>query len=478
MTSNQLPADVARWIVAAVDEGWRPTIPDFGAVKTFRWNGYAFPEGAAALRLDHERVFVDVPLALPSPPPAGGDSDAMTVEFADGSTLESGDCYVSKRGTSIDNIAKTIQRRTGFTGLTWRWRATPEPARAVVWFATVRGRFRDLSNVEVRGKTATYGSGLWLEGAKHRYFLVDNHSRDSSDRTFDILIFAGESMSRTALGPDHRVLEFCLGSSLQIDRVIGIDDQKRVIEVHGARIGEEHRRAERTAPAVPLWPTVDSVRGNWVAPMFAKLSRALAAQPDLLFTPLAYYVSSIGRFIDNEFLDLQIALEAFASKLLEPAQGDELLAVKDKEAWKSWVEERRNEIFAHAVAGTEQSLLDRLKSLSRKATSNAVRDAFRRYGLELLREQKSVIGDRNVVAHTALMNTDGNYEFLREMRRISVVRSLLVALISLAIGYRGQIRGWSTPDRDDPEPASPEWWQVAPEDQRAAMDWFIAGAAA
>ena len=210
--------------------------------------------------------------------------------------------------------------------------------------------------------------------------------------------------------------------------------------------------------------------------MFAKLSRALAANPDLLFTPLAYYVASIGRFIDNEFLDLQVALEAFASKLIATTTDTESLAVRNKEAWLQWVDDHKSDIVAHAIAGAEQSLVDRMKSLWRKATSNAVRDAFRLHDVNLLRVHKDAIGDRNVVAHTALMNADGNYECLREMRRICVVRAMLVALISLCIGYRGQIRGWETPDRDDPDPASPEWWPVSEEDERAATAWFIAAA--
>jgi hypothetical protein len=474
MNENELPTAFARWIIAAVAERWEPELPVFGDLKSLRWNEERELPATATVRLEQERLVVETfasPLEGIAP---SLESASMRLEFADGSMLESGDCYVSGHSTSIDNVTKTIRRQVTFTALSWQWRVSAESRPPAVWFAKVRGRFRDLSNVEVRGQNAIYSGGLWLDGAASHYFLVDTHARPPSERSFALLIFPGPGGSRPALGPDLRALEFCLGSPLQIDYVLAVDDNRRVIEVDGARMGEEHARGSRTAPAVPLHPTVAGIRGNWVAPLFAKLSRGLANQPDLLFTPLAYYVSSIGRFIDNEFLDLQVALEGFASKMLE-TPGEDSWAVKDRSAWLDWVDAQSSVLAEHAVAGTEQSLVARMKGLGRKATSSAVRDAFRQHGVELLPQQKKVVSDRNVIAHTALMNKDGKYEFFREMQRIAIVRSLLVALVSLAIGYRGQIRGWNTPQRDDSEAATADWWSVADEDQDAAMSWFIAG---
>lgn len=72
---------------------------------------------------------------------------------------------------------------------------------------------------------------------------------------------------------------------------------------------------------------------------------------------------------------------------------------------------------------------------------------------EALRE----IRGRNTVAHTGLMNKDGeDYVIERDVRRIRNIRTLLAAMLLRHVGYEGALNGWDLDDQGWPRRA--DWF--------------------
>lgn len=469
---ENIPQAAAKWIVRLVHEHWRPTIPAFPAVDQIEWEGKAL-EGtvsSASIKNDRLTVEIETPLGSPSVIRNLGPAGELRLRFADGSLVRSAESFLSHRGSSY-RAQGGGSHRFAVTAFDWNWRPSDQPGTAVVWYASVRGSLRNSHNVIVRGREEETGRGLWLEGAERSYFLIDetDFQADSSESTIDLLAFGGDDVSRKHLWHDFRALEFLLGRRLCVETIAGIDATGAVVRVYGGVIGSLHPRNCSVAPAVPLLGIK-----TWLAPFFSKLSRAQAERRELaLHVPLSYYVESLGGFVDVEFLALQVALEAFAKVVLNARTTEKKLAVKDRKAWNKWIEEHADELRSHSVPGKEESLVNRVRELSRNPTGRHVEDAFGSFGQMLLPEQVAVIEDRNTVAHTALMIKDGVYDFQRDLSKIALVRSMLVALLGLAIGYKGQIRGWQHPDIGNGT-APVDWWPVDRDDEAAASNWYRA----
>jgi hypothetical protein len=90
----------------------------------------------------------------------------------------------------------------------------------------------------------------------------------------------------------------------------------------------------------------------------------------------------------------------------------------------------------------------------------------------------AAVGQPSLVAGPVFKTGEGQRELSLASSIPVLYRHFLSSLLQLALraGYRGQIRGWDTPDRDDPEPASSKWWLVSDEHERVATAWFIATA--
>jgi hypothetical protein len=81
--------------------------------------------------------------------------------------------------------------------------------------------------------------------------------------------------------------------------------------------------------------------------------------------------------------------------------------------------------------------------------------------------------DRNLIVHTAEMFAEGvkpsNVE--QYIEKIELVRTLLVALISLVVDYQGEILGWK---RERPLQSAPaDWWPVSDDARNAARLRYV-----
>ncbi|WP_437861934.1 hypothetical protein [Sorangium sp. So ce363] len=79
---------------------------------------------------------------------------------------------------------------------------------------------------------------------------------------------------------------------------------------------------------------------------------------------------------------------------------------------------------------------------------------------------------RDIVVHQGLMAPNG-YDTVADLRRVALVRTMLVALVGLAAGYRGAINGWEVGGLGYPMEQQ-EGWEVAESDRTFARRSFIA----
>ena len=98
------------------------------------------------------------------------------------------------------------------------------------------------------------------------------------------------------------------------------------------------------------------------------------------------------------------------------------------------------------------------------------------HGIHLTKEMLAELRDRNYPVHTGLMPNADARDFDRDLRKLALVRTLLVGLVAIAIGYRGRIAGWEPAQKgfDRFAPANADWWPVDDDARDAAARWYVA----
>lgn len=337
------------------------------------------------------------------------------------------------------------------------------PAR---WVGELKGFRRDRGNMKVaRGRTLFSRMNSRLEG-NYTWHIVRPMGRDDADDA-DVAVIeptptGPTSFDHRLLGIDFRALEFTYGVPLQLDTLVALDEPGNVIGGAGPGLGGERRRAVSDGP-VPA-------RGSWEPVLFRRLAHAIT-EVDLPWGVAcgAFLDSSTDSTIDGGYLKLQVALEGFATALLKnnlsgkKEAGDKAarLLVRDKKSWMNWLQEREADLRSFAVdEDSLTKLRGKLQQAIQPPSSATVADALARLEppLSVCARVLAELRDRNIPAHHGTMNRPNvAYDIERDIERVDVLRTLLVALVARACGYDGPIAGWErkTPGQWKPVP---EWW--------------------
>jgi hypothetical protein len=225
---------------------------------------------------------------------------------------------------------------------------------------------------------------------------------------------------------------------------------------------------------VPLDRDNDSyVDHSWAVLLFDRVSEFWAANPQTCLVYLSAfesYLDSTSKYVEVDYIRLQIALEAFAYWHLRFTHRDERVIVKDKQSWKAWVKSNAASIQEHAAEGFENSLLNKVRDVYHQATGRVVVNAFQSHGMALTDEMKTELEKRNTAVHQGLAGSDQNDPMV-DRRGLRIVRTLLVALVAKSVNYSGAINGWEA-GRLGHFKQPDSWWTVVDEDRRAAIRTF------
>jgi hypothetical protein len=367
---------------------------------------------------------------------------------------------------------KSQGRREGMTpGYTCEflvWRC--EAPRVFRWVGELKGAGFLNANLGASGPGKSSGGNMRLDG-QYVWYLLANDRRDP-EASYRVIIDGGpRPLNREALGTDFNALQFALGTPLQIDSLVGLDEPGNVVGCAGVHLGGNRRTTKRRRADGPV---PDEFSDEcWIPVLFNRLASAMVAR-DLPWGVAcnAYVDSASDATIDAKYLKLHVALEAFATALPKGGAQEEpaRFLVKDKKAWKKWVKEREGELRSLVAPNANpDSFIGKVRSAMNLPSSGVVADALARLSPPLLVNEKVLaeLDYRNLAAHEYRMNRAGiDYDVDRDVGRVDILRSLLVALVARASGYDGAISGWVTNDAAGWKP-QPDW---RPAPSRSAIE--------
>lgn len=342
-----------------------------------------------------------------------------------------------------------------------------------IWVGRLRGSIEVLPGNLVIGHSMDH---LRLVGA-YCYYLVRTRAPGEDSDTWYMVIDLGESgiPQRALLYPDFLAMQFSLGKHLCLDLLLGIDSEGRTVAESGGRFGQEHPDGKRTACPVPHLFSKET----WLAPFFEHVSQAYRSKPELrLYVPLGLYLDALVDHLDGSYLKLHVALEAFSLNLLKQIPEEKTVIVKEWKDWSRWVNENRERIESFAIEKFRNSLVEKVRNVARLASGRVVPTALGRLGIEVTEAMKEELEGRDIVAHTALMSIADDRDYERDLERIALVRTMLVALVARSVGYQGPIVGWTRDSNRRYEPADSTWWQFEDDDLVDARTVYIVDDAA
>ncbi len=208
-------------------------------------------------------------------------------------------------------------------------------------------------------------------------------------------------------------------------------------------------------------------------PVFYRhLSAALHAGGDdspLVFAT-AVYLDSLPARLDTGYLLVQVALEGFC-KAFSESSGKSPSLVRKKE-WRAFIDEHETELRGFGIdTDSADQFLEKLRNEApRLRTSRLVENTFRSMGIELPEEVCLEIRERDKVAHLFVMSPETKRDWRKDVIRLDMIPTLLIAAMSNVIGYEGPIAGWEK-DRFNGA-TSPAWWSA--KDDALAHTMFLA----
>lgn len=370
-------------------------------------------------------------------------------------------------GDGLTNDASGARVTLGLVGHYWSLtRADNLPS---IWVGRLQGKIHVMPGNLFIDHSAHH---LRIQGAYCYYFV---RTKLGSDETWYIVIDVGAPglPKRSHVYADFLALRFVLGHHLRLDLLSGIDDEGHTIAENGGVFGRAHPDSSRTACPVPSH--FHSSQEVWVAPFFERLSNAYHGRPEMkLYVPLELYLDALIDHLDGSYLKLHVALEAFALNVLEQAPKEKTMIVMCWKEWSNWVNENREKIASFAFDEHKNSLVEKVRTVVRLASGRVVPNALKYHGIPVTDVMRAELEGRDVVAHTALMSPAGDRDYLRELERIALVRTMLVSLVACEIGYHGPIIGWTQDSRGRGEVAPSDWWNCTEEDLSAARASYTA----
>lgn len=471
--------EAVRGLLCALAYGWTPVAMRLGRVEQFSCSGLDLSDSVLELSLGKNRLRVTVGhpgLNKLMPFPMDGQLDG---------TLDGGARF---HGAMILSVSRSLSasqefgRREVVTIEAGTW-AIAEGDAPSHWVGAVEG----MREINFSGNLIIERRAADMPIAGHRrhfalfgryaYYFVQTRDSDRSSPAWHLVVDTNGTGTpdMEAVGRDFLTLEFVLGRQLSMPMLVGLDPNRRTV---ACIVGFDRRQylEKHSFPPVPMERDNENwIDISWPSLFFEKISatwRQLPPSDKSYWLALDMYLDAMQLHLDFDYMRLQIGLEAFAFWLLKQRGDGDPLDVKSKDAWEAWVRENKNAIRSFALEGREDALIMKVKGACRLASGNVVPSAFVAYGLKLTKNLREELRGRDIVVHQGLMAPNG-YDTVADLRRVALVRTMLVALVGRAVGYRGAINGWEVGGRGYPKEQR-DWWEVAEDDRVLAERSFIA----
>ena len=391
----------------------------------------------------------------------------------------------------IDQVVDVMSLK----GLHWAIHAPNRKAH--YWVAAIEGDifFNNIHNLRLMDaeKDEPRGLGLYLQGAYSYCLLIDKN-------LLVIIPQDGEALDIEMLARDHVALSFVLGQRISIPTLVGFDAQGTICAERG---GLSYRYPTesgfRFTPVTSI--DTDGIPADriiedrtWMSPFFTRCSQMFQKDPAYrLDSALVAYTDSLSGDVIPSYLRVQVQLESLAYHLLNKENQTQAKAslVKSKSAWRKFVSATisKEKLLEFALdEKASQTIFTRIQRACDHASGDRVRDIFKHFKLDLCDCALEELEERDIIVHQMELSKErnGTLKVDREVARIKLVQTLLVALIALATGYRGKIRGWLRPfviPADTEKSKSTEWllgawWKLDATDVLEAEKWYVARIAA
>jgi hypothetical protein len=331
------------------------------------------------------------------------------------------------------------------------WVAAPPGAVPRLWVGPIIGAIYGFGNLSVGEKDGRIdGRHLRVE-ANYCWHVV----RGKDDKSWVILDTLGAPFDLDRVRNDFLALQLAMGVPLRLDTLVGLDEPGKAIAARGLRFGGRHAR-DRDG----RWMNDGPVPSDHI-PLFAKSMALALNKTGVLRTAVSAYLDTVVEpTIDGSYLKLHVALEAVCGAI--PRDGKDQVIVKDSKAWTRWVRGLEKEIRRHALAPEwEEALVGKLHGAKMLPSSSTVTDAIARLKppLVLCKTSLAELKKRNIPAHYYVMNKTGDYVVDRDVGRIELLKTVLVAISARLAGYAGPICGWLRPPGELWRPP-PSWWPI------------------
>jgi hypothetical protein len=462
-----IPVQIAKFLYSFVHH-WKLPPLTLGSVRKFIWNNTEFSDLVTNIEIDNG----DLLLTIDNPSAELFDSVVghKKSEYA-GKSLSGETENVEKIGIDQVFMRKMASDSTGrYTILDGKYWNISIRQDAALWVCQLMGKISiGYGNLTI-ATAETFSTGhLALEGAYSYYLICKRDTSENSEWYLVINTKSAQPPDREILGTDFQILQFVLGVQLRADVIYGITCNGEVAALMDGRQGAEAPAARSEKP-VPI----DSIE-NWQSVLFRLVSAACRSNPKIpYYIPLTFYTEALAdRYLDIRYLKLQVAIEAFCLSLLQATETSTEI-VTDKKAWKNWVKENQARIESFAKPGFSGSLYNKVISVYRLASGRVVPNALERLNLKLTADLEEELEGRDPVVHTAVMSPPNARDGERDLRRVAMVRTILVAIIAKSVNYTGAITGWTVDEGRRLQRADSDWWTIDESATEAAKIRYLA----
>ncbi|MGK4000727.1 hypothetical protein [Sorangium sp. So ce1024] len=363
----------------------------------------------------------------------------------DGSTF-------SARVAFVKSLERKTRRLVGAVLSCDEWAIERPTARLLLWVGVTDAELPPRQgNLRLSRGRELAADHYRFQGQSGTCYLIRCEPRLEARWLFALEPRSAEIPDLDALGRDLMTIAFCFGHPFRVGLLLGLGEDGDLAGAFRTGAGEPSARRLRRDPPVPQRATDPP----WPAALFEAISghlaRGGAREAALTAAAMKRYLEALHEpSTEGRALKLLQGARAAATAVL----GEKRASEAERKRWEDWLSQNRALLEAHAGGPPTDELLDALRRPARDRASGVIRSALSWVDPRVLREMEAALAS----AEASLFGEGP--EPGPDERSTAILRTLLVALVARAVGYRGPISGWERPaSRRSYDPAS-SWWPV------------------